>query len=65
VKRFEKFWFEFERKSLNWKSFGKEKTKKQRKPSYLSAQAAQQPTSSFPQRPVSLFSFLLLPRTLT
>jgi hypothetical protein len=63
VKRFEEFWFEFERKSLNWKSFGKEKEKKQqRKPSYLSAQAAQQPTSSFPQRPVSLSSFLFFSR---
>jgi hypothetical protein len=65
VKRFEEFWFEFERKSFNWKSFGKEKEKEKRKPYYLSAQAAQQPTSSFPQRPVSLFSFLLFPRTLT
>jgi hypothetical protein len=28
VKKFEEFWFEFERKSLNWKRFGKEKGKK-------------------------------------
>jgi hypothetical protein len=62
VKRFEEFWFEFERKSLNWK---RKRKKKQRKPSSLSAQAAQQPTSSFPQRPVSLFSFLLFLRPLT
>jgi hypothetical protein len=34
VKRFEEFWFEFERKSLNWKRFGKENGKK---PLYLSA----------------------------
>jgi hypothetical protein len=57
------FWFDFERKSLNWNSFGK--GRKQRKPSYLSGPAAQRPTNPSPRQPMppSSFTFLFLSLT--
>jgi hypothetical protein len=67
VKKFERIWFEFERKRLFYKEFEKKKRKrtKENLPSYLLIPAAERLIYPLPQRPVTLLSFLFFPRMLT